>query len=325
MDKERYHYIVEKMIPRLNADILCLNEVVPGFLRILEASDFVRENYFMSISMTTISGYDSVMLSRWRFMVGGIRRNRLCLFKCESGDGLIIGALHLAASEADSHMRRRVKELHEIKGWIQSGKSIEAPSDVQTECRGLWTDAQAHHNSILMGDMNFHNLCETDNIYSIDHEDVWLNLKGLEDEGYTWDPKENQFIRLLLPLDDRRMRLDRIMVGQMSRDIVFTDISIFGREGIGISRLCHRILPSDHYGLEGRVVIGGNGKGGKGRGFDYYGNRDRILNGRDPNSTGFRSIKKIIVYRYLCIGILVLLLLSLLITGGYLTYRSLKS
>ena len=156
-----------------------------------------------------------------------------------------------------------------------------------------------------MGDMNFHNLGETDLVYELGYQDVWLNLRGLEDKGYTWDPVRNRFINLILPFDNRRMRLDRVFVHKQTQNIQFTDIEIFGNKPIGKTRLCcFPVYPSDHFGLRTVMIFKSNeaiqrDKDWKQIGFDYAKNRAKILDGRDPHSTGFSTVKTIIIKRVL--------------------------
>ena len=60
--------------------------------------------------------------------------------------------------------------------------------------------------------MNFHYPFETEVIYNFNFIDVWLEKHGDIDPGYTWDAKTNRLIKFMLPYDNRRMRLDRIMI-----------------------------------------------------------------------------------------------------------------
>jgi hypothetical protein len=172
-------------------------------------------------------------------------------------------------------------------------------------------------NVVIIGDMNFHNLGETDMVYDNELEDVWLNLRGLSDKGYTWDPSLNPFIRLILPFDNRRMRLDRILIHRASKNLDFTEIDMFGMKPIGVNRLfCYPVYPSDHFGLRSVFVFRSDHNTyndgtdhSKHRPFDYYSNRMEILDGNHPHSTGFATVKIIIVKRvfmaiFLALGVL---------------------
>lgn len=64
---------------------------------------------------------------------------------------------------------------------------------------------------IIAGDLNLHNLGETDFLYNSGFRDTWLEVNGT-DPGYSWDSKRNNLISKMLVLDNRRMRLDRIAV-----------------------------------------------------------------------------------------------------------------
>lgn len=89
------------------------------------------------------------------------------------------------------------------------------------EARNLSLDKEIREaferkNIVLLGDLNLHLINETLMVYKYEFYDVWLELEK-EKAGYTWDPKNNSMIGWFLPFDNRRMRLDRILVKQNSR------------------------------------------------------------------------------------------------------------
>ena len=108
---------------------------------------------------------------------------------------------------------------------------------------------------ILLGDFNFINLGETDAIYENNFRDVWLEIKGLSDVGYTWDALENPLIRTIWMIANRRLRIDRIIVHKNSENIKFLEIEIFGKESIGKSYMFTDYRGSDHYGLTSTIVL----------------------------------------------------------------------
>jgi hypothetical protein len=75
----------------------------------------------------------------------------------------------------------------------------------------------------MLGDCNFHMPFENRFIYENNFVDFWLE-KNQKNPGYTWDPKENSMINVILPLDNRRMRLDRILAKKNNNLFKFSDI-----------------------------------------------------------------------------------------------------
>ena len=323
-DAPRFEYIVNTVIPEERSDIFGLNEVIPEFLDILLASQFVRAGYFISHISSDLRGYGSVILSRFRF--ASISNKRKCIAFFPSNDdagGICVGSLHLIANEDRAKEEYRREELTEVVQLLKTLREGQSTA-VQWATAGRWptsqlVENQKNYNSreffdqvlssslrrsnvVILGDMNFHNLGETDLVYELGLQDVWLNLRGLEDKGYTWDPVKNRFINLILPFDNRRMRLDRVLVHKDSENLQFTDIEIFANKSIGKSRLCcFPVFPSDHFGLRTVMIFHSepkkNDKSRMQEPFDYTRHRHKILDGRDPHSTGFSTVKTIIIKR----------------------------
>lgn len=107
----------------------------------------------------------------------------------------------------------------------------------------------ANKDFLYLGDFNFHNVGETDMVYENGMQDIHLDLHGPHDKGYTWDAKKNALIQLILPCDNRRMRLDRITVAQNSQNLRFDLCYIFADKKMNFSRMCKRYHASDHFGL----------------------------------------------------------------------------
>ena len=163
--------------------------------------------------------------------------------------------------------------------------------------------AGVSHNFIFAGDMNFSNLGETDHLYRLGYEDGWLAFRGLE-PGYTWDAQENTLIRLTLPLDNRRLRLDRIAWHQKAENVFFRSIEIVcDRPIAGLTKWSYPIFPSDHFGLRSWIRVVPKHANERNPVFDYAGKRELILRGRSPDSTGYWSEKHIAILR---VGTLVL-------------------
>ena len=59
-----------------------------------------------------------------------------------------------------------------------------------------------------MGDFNYHLPTETQHVYQAGFVDCWRQVHGRGRQGTTWDGDNVWW----LPFDNRRMRLDRIVV-----------------------------------------------------------------------------------------------------------------
>ena len=327
VDTLRFEHTVKKILPGLQAEVIGLNEVIPQFLAILCADEFIRDNYFISCVQEELKGYDSLIMARCPFHVFGVKRKRVGVFAAEGGGGVMIASAHLIAHETEAKMVYRFKELRELDELMCRSTELEAGHLATARTfEQLRRSAVDCGDVVLMGDMNFHNLCETDIAYELEYEDAWLNLRGLE-KGYTWDPQENPFIRLILPLDSRRMRLDRVLCKKASKHVEVCDISVFAREPIGLSKCCHQVFPSDHFGLLSKVRVSSQPVDSPQRtavAFDYWKNRDKILEGRNPKSTGFPRMKSIICKRIAALAIIGSLLLAAVVALIYLCVRYLR-
>lgn len=326
LDRQRFEFTVKQLLPKLRADVIGLNEVIPEFLALLCEDEFVRETYYLSSVEDDLRGYDSLILSKYPFHVFGIKRKRVAVFAAEGGFGVMVASAHLIAHETEDKMLYRFKELRELdelmlRGVLETRHLSTAHSFEQQR-----QSAAEAGNVLVMGDMNFHNLCETDVAYELGYEDAWLNLRGF-DSGYTWDPKENPFIRLILPFDSRRMRLDRVLSKQATRHLEVCDITIFGRESIGQSRCCLQVFPSDHFGLLFKLRLATKQSDALSRGarFDYWQLRDKLLAGRNPKSTGFPRMQAIICKRIAAVVFAGLLLLAVVVVLIYLLVKHLRS
>lgn len=311
-DKERFDYIANTQIPSFKSDFCCLQEVVPRNLEEILANAYIRSNYYVSDLPSDLHGYDSFILSKYPFIIGGVRRLRIGLFQTQSNPPLVLCALHLVARESQHQMQRRYEEVKFIDRIFKNPESLKGLKPVEERAHRMIKQATAAGNIVCAGDMNFHNLCETDVLYEHGYEDVWLALRDLE-PGYTWDPKMNQFIRLILPCDNRRMRLDRIFYSRKSEKLVFRDIQIVCNKPIpGLSKCCYKVYPSDHFGLKAHFQLTTNDQLLKDRPtFNYQEKRSLIIGTKNANTTGFRSVRTII-----CCRVLIAILVSLLIIGS---------
>lgn len=84
-------------------------------------------------------------------------------------------------------------------------------------CKYFCQEALRNKNLFLLGNFNYHYIGETAYIYDLGLCDLWLEHKGKGDAGYTFDPQLNPMMPLYLIFEERRMRLDRIVMQQESK------------------------------------------------------------------------------------------------------------
>lgn len=80
-----------------------------------------------------------------------------------------------------------------------------------SEDRASIQDALDNNNVCILGDLNLHHPNENRFLDQNQLNDLWLEFYSHE-EGITWDPARNRMINVMLPFDNRRMRLDRILL-----------------------------------------------------------------------------------------------------------------
>lgn len=126
--------------------------------------------------------------------------------------------------------------------------SISDSSNISSFCKKA-TIANNNNNIILLGDLNLHFLHEDSFIYDNGFIDIWREIYPNE-EGYTWDPSQNALINRIFVFDNRKMRLDRILLKKDSNLFAIKGIEILAKEKIGISLNC-----SDHFLLLSHLQI----------------------------------------------------------------------
>lgn len=135
-------------------------------------------------------------------------------------------------------------------------------------------------NVSFQGDFNLHLPHETELIYDSGFFDIWWEQRG-EEKGYTFDPKTNPLMKLYLPFDNRRMRLDRMILHQESQNLEPKDVKIWANERIGCS-----LAPSDHYGMAVTIEVNQEVKRSL-RSFSIE--KDLVQKAIEPYRTGFRT------------------------------------
>ena len=306
-DESRFAFIFNTILPNLDSDILCLNEVTNRSLPYLKKQAYFQKLYISDIELPRRKY--NVIVSKYPFKCTDQGEKSIyATFGSEGvGAALLVGSVHLIAYEELKYVQKRRQEMRFNEDLIfrrmpESGNP-------------LAKKAVEGRNVVLLGDFNLHNLNETDLIYKNDYRDVWLDVKGLNDVGYTWDSKENKFVSGYLKFENRRMRLDRVMLKKKSKNVVFENIRIFAKELMKFG-IWSGINASDHFGLTTLFKIVDDAEEKQVRApFDYELNRSRIIGNRDENGTGFRPLKDTIAIRKRVLGLIALTVLVVFTSG----------
>jgi poly(A) polymerase len=220
----------------LDADVICLNEVTPMFLKMLLEQEWVRTDYFVSDAFVPNSDYKTVhdsvfsegvpmgnvILSRFPMSLSKFEFSYKANCKRDAivatFDDLTICAVHLSAWK--QLYERRYTQLQELTSHLPT------------------------QNTVILGDLNFQVEAENVTISKCDYVDMWTATEK-DPFGYTWDSVTNHMIQRIIPFMNKSMRLDRIIMSERSK--WETDqIRIFANEPVEQNRY---LFCSDHYGL----------------------------------------------------------------------------
>jgi endonuclease/exonuclease/phosphatase family metal-dependent hydrolase len=287
----RFDYQLKEVFPKLNSDIICLNEITPLFYDKLLLSEWANAGG-LHFSFTGITGnaHENLVISRFPFKIlhipGNSRRIVFTLFQNNEKSFLVI-SVHLVAFE--ELFRYRDSQIKLIRKILSDLKAIAELSNLSDLGHAI-----ANNNIILLGDLNLHHSFETNYIYDNDLIDTWLEIRP-NNIGYTWDPLINSLIGKFLIFDNRRMRLDRICIASESKNIEVTEISQFANQKInGYLSL----FPSDHFGLIAKIEI-------KKKATSYnekYIHKPQSLTRSSVSHSGFRSMNTIKLMRATLVG-----------------------
>lgn len=152
----------------------------------------------------------------------------------------ILLSTHLWANE--ERYDQREKQFSLISRSLRDESFLDH-STVSEEVKQRARVALSNNNVIMLGDLNLHMRHESRFIYRHGFSDVWMELRG-DEQGYTWDSTENRMVHRVYALDNRRMRLDRILLKTGSSSFRPAEIEIRAKESIGCA-----LNYSDHFML----------------------------------------------------------------------------
>jgi len=255
-NQKRFEFQLDSILPKLNADIIGLNEVSPDFLKLLLEREWVRSSYFLSqvdeqafAESSNGCVFGNVVLTRYfpsgfsTFKFDTHWRDALMLeFEkvegAERGVCFLMGHLKAGGTEEEVEKRRGQ--------FVQVGKHFENNKDT----------------AIFMGDLNTQ---KEDEMVPDGFFDLYTHLHGgnssMQPEEivtpnlrFTFDGKLN----MLINDPTFRVRLDRIyckLPPSVASHALSTTLNLFGTETIDDGQdtdkhtLIHNKPASDHYGI----------------------------------------------------------------------------
>ena len=256
----------------LDADIVGLNEVTSVFLKKAMATPWIRERYYLSVVLGSLS-CKRLSTVRGGGSFGNLIMSKLPLDYVEyvnSGSGR---HSHAAQFTLGSH-KVKVCSTHLIAApYINEGKR-------KRELQRLTASLGMHDGTVvIMGDFNFHREAENSSI-----PEGWSEVPAVVSLGTTWSFARNKMLAHYLPLRNlynglglgasfgwpSEMRLDRLLIKGDNLDNDNAEARLFANEPIherGKDRPAlpqsgpelrekHRnmpweefLFPSDHFGI----------------------------------------------------------------------------
>ncbi|CAK8990143.1 Hypothetical protein SCF082_LOCUS2110 [Durusdinium trenchii] len=244
--EDRRRALVVEMA-ELDATVLGLNEVTPGLLAALLAEPFVRQSYWVS-QLTMDQTHGCVLFSKIPFVV--VLQKQVTETRPKKQRKVVIGVFEdkdaapfaVVSQHTQAHQSEENLQLRKLQIRNACAAAVEA----------LGTDAD-HAAFVLMGDLNFHYLCEDSTILENHLLDLWAEShfdegSGTIDEGYTYDSQTNLMVPRYVVGENRRMRLDRILCSRafFERFQVANKCRLWAQQPINERET---LWISDHYGL----------------------------------------------------------------------------
>lgn len=234
----RYEYQLERLFTDEAAEVVCLQEVTEEYIPVLENSKFFKSGYKHSTpELTAVQAHFPMIVSNQPFVELYVKdKIVICLFNL-SDTNLIVVNTHLYHVETAND--RREEQLDHIQELLTNYEDLTTDKTVRERVK----DALGKKNVIISGDFNMHYPGENQAIEKHGYTDLWLQ-KHSHFSGLTSDSTVNKLRYMMMPMDDRKMRLDRIIMKQ-SEDIDLDQIEMIGQEPI---KNFYQ-FPSDHFGL----------------------------------------------------------------------------
>ncbi len=229
LDAERRNLAVAELLSRRAPDIMVFQEVTPAALEVFLAQPWIRHDYTRAAVVGgDVGDYGMLMLSR--LPVTGVTYTRLPTRQSRgflqaelalNGTRDVVCCIHLDSGKSSSRLR----------SW-QLGRVFRTLKPVE--------------NAVVLGDFNMRD-AENARI-AAPYCDVWPDLRPHED-GFTEDTTIN-LMRYDMKTKHRHVRFDRVLL--KGNDWGAASVELLGTEPISAEE--PRLFPSDHFGVECRLI-----------------------------------------------------------------------
>ncbi|KAI8918153.1 Endonuclease/exonuclease/phosphatase [Powellomyces hirtus] len=256
----RFPVLLENL-QRLDADVFCLQECTPAFLRLLSDAPWVQENYIMSdISGTPLMTWYGVAIlakrtrpdvtvskmTKMEYSQTRMGRSLVVAHLLVQGVGVVVGTSHFESYDEDEPVRKiqfteaTAHLVNEIGGGGGSTAAAGAGA--------------APAIAFLCGDTNIaHDERETPYLLEgLGWTDAWIVA---EKDGMDPVTKDGVTYGVYQPGEIRpKKRIDRVMFRSTAaaankKRITVTDLRYFGYEPFDLDEVQCRVYPSDHLGV----------------------------------------------------------------------------
>jgi len=250
----RFEYIT-RMFEKYKPDVICLQEVIPSYIKIALKDDYVRKNYFViQNDPTRWRGYDTYILSTIPFRLEVydfetlMSRNLKVVILEVNNEMIHCGNVHL---ESMAHPDIRKKQLISCNEMLDSQSTSLLIGDFNIGADKNYSLIEKRRDLVEKGEdpysINHSDLneeLENDVIKLVmpNFIDVWEEIHPNEN-GFTYDTFNN---KMLENKGYQEMRYDRIFI--KTNNWTVSSIEIIGTEQINEGEE-EPIFPSDHFGL----------------------------------------------------------------------------
>jgi len=236
MSNDRFKYQLEVLLPEMNADIICLNEVSTPYLALLLNQNWIQQGYY--VSSIDYSYYKqmyraNIILSKFPFKelyLESLNRGSFLGIFANGHHEFAIASVHFTAYE--EKFKEREVQIDHLTHLIEETNAKNLPV-------------------VILGDFNLHSPFESAYIKA-PYVDIWTELNP-DDPGLSWDSQENKLTQFMLPADRRRMRLDRVTLKKIKHplyELKPLKIQLCFNKPIFPTHPSYSYLyPSDHFGL----------------------------------------------------------------------------
>jgi poly(A) polymerase len=226
--------IILDELHKTNADIIALQEVTPGSLSFILATDWVQ-NYFISESPSghNVKPYGNLIMSRWAFNLVEHQfsgHKRVLVGNWNINDRVVhLANVHLTSDRGENALQKRTQQLATVVGYLQ----------------------QQAGDRLIVGDFNMRGDEQNEIINYGNFIDLWKKLYP-DRAGYTFDPNTND-LAMLMSLAGQPGRFDRILWCSMDTNYQSQSIDLFGCKSFVSDDV--KLYPSDHFGVCGVFKI----------------------------------------------------------------------